>query len=161
MSQTDLQQQYPKVWRLEIYPDRMILQKDATGQLFGQRPEKPYSQLPRLLIADYEIASECLKRLKKQSRAKKMFGKPDLIVQWMAASEGGLSLLELRILKELLTEFDVVGIVDGKGDQLQGQIETEETAGAAGKVFLLIVIVFLIIGGFVAYIWLRQNAGLT
>lgn len=163
MSQNQLRQQYPNAWRLEIHPDRMILQKDSTGQLFGQRPEKTYSQLPRLLIADYNIASECVKRLRKQARASKLFGKPAVIVQWMAASDGGLSLVELRLLQELLYQFEIVGVIDGKGDLLHSfaQIETEHRSdGTVGKIILFAVIVLIILGSFLAYLLLRPNLAL-
>lgn len=85
---------------VEIYKDRMVVKRDGITQTFF--PISSFSTT-RLLVGNFLVAQNCLKAALKEIGGFSILGlgRPGLRIHPKECIEGGLSEIELRILREL------------------------------------------------------------
>lgn len=83
---------------VEIYKDKMVASRDGSSQVF--KPLASFST-SRLLVGYFRIAQDCLKTAVRGMGGLGIFRRRTLRLHPMECTEGGLSEVELRVLKEL------------------------------------------------------------
>ncbi len=86
--------------KVEVYRNRFVVTAGGVARVFT--PTSPFTT-ERLLVGDFASAEECLKRAFKEMRVRSFFGLvyPDVLMCQKEMHEGGLSLVERRVLNEL------------------------------------------------------------
>ena len=127
---TKLETAFTKSYYVQIRENQIFIRNISDD--YSAKKHDHFSH-PRMLIGDFAVAQACLKAGFSEVHASRFFYYTSVVIHPMEKLEGGLTLLEERLLREMMASFGASKIVVWVGKPLD-DAEVMEKLSSAKKI---------------------------